>query len=131
MIIRSDEEMQDFGEKFARSAPKVIELIGDVGAGKTTFVKGLALGLGVTEEVTSPSFVLSKRYKIKDGELIHYDFYRLKEPGLMADEISEALENPQNISIVEWAESVENLLPKTRQKIEIKILDENSRELIL
>ncbi|MBQ3318552.1 tRNA (adenosine(37)-N6)-threonylcarbamoyltransferase complex ATPase subunit type 1 TsaE [Candidatus Saccharibacteria bacterium] len=131
MIIRSDEEMQDFGEKFARSAPKVIELIGDVGAGKTTFVKGLALGLGVTEEVTSPSFVLSKRYKIKDGELIHYDFYRLKEPGLMADEISEALENPQNIIIVEWAESVENLLPKTRQKIEIKILDENSRELIL
>ena len=84
-----------------------------------------------SEEVTSPSFVLSKRYKIKDGELIHYDFYRLKEPGLMADEISEALENPQNIIIVEWAESVENLLPKTRQKIEIKILDENSRELIL
>lgn len=131
MIIHSDEEMQDFGEKFAESAPKVIELIGDVGAGKTTFVKGLASGLGVKEEVTSPSFVLSKRYKIKDGELIHYDFYRLKEPGLMADEISEALENPHNIIVVEWGESIENLLPETRQKIEIKILDENSREIIL
>ncbi len=117
MIIDSDAKMQDFGEKMAANCPKVIELIGDVGAGKTTFVKGLARGLGATEEVTSPSFVLSKRYKIKNGELIHYDFYRLKEPGLMADEIFESQKNPHNIIVVEWGESVEDLLPKDRQKI--------------
>jgi len=130
MIIHSDEEMQDFGEKLARDCPRVIELTGDVGAGKTTLVKGLARGLGASEEVTSPSFVISKRYKIRKGELIHYDFYRLKEVGLMADEIAEAMLDPENVIVVEWGESVKDLLPDDRKKIEIRILNENEREII-
>ena len=66
--------------ELAGRAPRasVIELVGDVGAGKTTFVKGLAKALGVSEPVSSPSFTISKTYALPDGgNLVHYDFYRL------------------------------------------------------
>ncbi|MDO4747198.1 MAG: tRNA (adenosine(37)-N6)-threonylcarbamoyltransferase complex ATPase subunit type 1 TsaE, partial [Candidatus Saccharibacteria bacterium] len=69
MIIKSEQEMIEFGREFARGIvkPAVIELVGDVGAGKTTFTKGLAEGLGVQDEITSPSFTISKVYKMADG----------------------------------------------------------------
>ena len=89
----------------------VVELIGDVGAGKTTFTRGLAEGLGITEPVTSPSFTISKSYPLQNGgNLIHYDFYRLSNPGLMAADLQENLTNPDNIIIVEWGESISSLL---------------------
>ena len=81
MKINSEQEMLAFGKSFATKA-SIIELIGDVGAGKTTFVRGLADGLGIKESVTSPSFTISKSYAIpsRKGRLIHYDFYRLPDP---------------------------------------------------
>lgn len=109
-----------------------IELLGDVGAGKTTFVRGLAEGLGIKEPVTSPSFTISKTYAIPSGgNLIHYDFYRLKDPGLMAEDLAENLNNPSNIVVVEWADSVLDLLPKTHIKIEINYRDDGTREVTL
>ena len=100
----------------------VIELLGDVGAGKTTFTRGLAHGLGIKEPITSPSFTISKSYALpnSNGHLIHYDFYRLPDPGLMLDDLQENLDNPENVIIVEWGESVTNILPENRIKIEIK-----------
>ena len=106
----------------------MIELVGDVGTGKTTFTRGLAAGLGVNEPVTSPSFTISKTYAFKNGELIHYDFYRLKDPGLMAEDLDENLNNNHAVVVVEWAESVENFLPENRTKIEIKLNDDGTRE---
>ena len=122
--------MLDFGKSFAEkiSVPKAIELVGDVGTGKTTFTRGLAAGLGVNEPVTSPSFTISKAYAFKNGELIHYDFYRLKDPGLMAEDLDESINNKHAVVVVEWAESVENFLPEDRTKIEIKLCDDGSRE---
>ena len=122
--------MLDFGKAFAEKifVPKVIELVGDVGTGKTTFTRGLAAGLGVNEPVTSPSFTISKTYAFKNGELIHYDFYRLKDPGLMAEDLDENLNNNHAVVVVEWAESVENFLPKNRTRIEIKLNDDGTRE---
>ena len=130
MKITSEQEMLDFGKAFAAqiSIPKVIELVGDVGTGKTTFTRGLAAGLGVNEPVTSPSFTISKTYAFKNGELIHYDFYRLKDPGLMAEDLDENLNNNHAVVVVEWAESVENFLPENRTKIEIKLNDDGTRE---
>lgn len=123
--------MLDFGKKFANQA-KVIELVGDVGAGKTTFVRGLAKGLGVKEPVTSPSFTISKSYALKNGGfLVHYDFYRLQDPGLMAEDLQENLSNPKNIVVIEWGESIKKLLPKDHTKIEIKYNEDNSREVII
>lgn len=125
--------MLDFGRDYAKKikAPKVIELVGDVGAGKTTFVRGLAEGLGVKEPITSPSFTISKEYAYDGGILIHYDFYRLEDPGLMMGDLEEAMMDDKAIIVVEWADSVENILPADRDRIEIKYLDDGGREIIL
>lgn len=159
MIINSEQEMLDFGTNFSKRftwagdaawgtpggatattgenaaagpAQRVIELIGDVGAGKTTFTRGLAKGLGITEPITSPSFTISKTYALpNDGNLIHYDFYRLSDPGLMLDDLEENLKNPKNIVIVEWGESISDVLPKNRTIIKIKYTDNGAREVIL
>jgi tRNA threonylcarbamoyladenosine biosynthesis protein TsaE len=135
MIIYSEQEMLDFGKKFAKqvNTPTVIELIGDVGAGKTTFVRGLATGLDITEPITSPSFTISKSYALPNnkGRLVHYDFYRLSDPGLMSNDLADNLANPHNIIVIEWGESVENILPENRTQIKIKYNNDNSREVIL
>ena len=133
MKIVSEQEMLDFGEKFAEKLkfPAVIELVGDVGVGKTTFVRGLAKGLGVKAAVTSPSFTISKRYAFPTGNLVHYDFYRLSDPGLMADDLFDVISEENSVVVVEWGTDVENILPESAQKIEIKYNDDGSREVIL
>ena len=132
MLIHSEQEMLDFGQKYGEThqAPLVLELIGDVGAGKTTFVRGLAQGIGVKEAVTSPSFTISKVYQGQNATLVHYDFYRLADPGIMEEDLAESINDPQAITIVEWGESIQNVLPQDRKIIEIKYIDENTRELI-
>ena len=125
MIINSESEMLKFGESFAKkidlSNTTIIELVGDIGAGKTTFVRGLAKGLHAATPITSPSFTISKIYALPNGySLIHYDFYRLKSPGLMTDDLKENLDNPNSIIIVEWGNTVTNILPENRIIINIK-----------
>lgn len=133
MKITSESEMLEFGKNYAKNlqAPKVIELIGDVGAGKTTFVRGLAEGLGINEPVTSPSFTISKEYAFPGGILVHYDFYRLQDPGLMVGDLEESMMDPTAIVVVEWADSVENILPNDRDTIRIKYLEDGGREIEL
>lgn len=133
--------MLNFGADFAKrlvstgdlAGRTVVELLGDVGAGKTTFTRGLAYGLGVKEPITSPSFTISKSYALphSNGRLIHYDFYRLPDPGLMLDDLQENLDNPENIIIVEWGESVANILPENRIRIHITYNENGSRSINL
>ena len=142
MEIKSEQEMLTCGKNFAEKLKSgqdfagaeraaVVELIGDVGAGKTTFVRGLAKGLGIKEPVTSPSFTISKSYALPGGgRLVHYDFYRLAEPGLMSEDLQESIANPRNIVIIEWGESVSDLLPEKHTKIQINYTD-NGREMII
>lgn len=119
MIINSEQEMLDFAKNFDLKN-NCIELIGDVGAGKTTFVRGLAKGLGIKEPITSPSFTISKTYALPDGgHLIHYDFYRLPDPGIMLDDLQENLQDPKNIIVIEWGESVADILPENHTVITI------------
>ena len=120
MKITSEQEMIELGKQYASTlvAPAVIELLGDVGAGKTTFTRGLAEGLGVKEPVTSPSFTISKSYALPD-------------PGLMSEDLFENINNPNNIVIVEWADSVADLLPKDHKTIVIKYNDDDTREVSL
>ena len=131
MKINSEQEMLDFGASFAKDlSSTVIELIGDVGAGKTTFVRGLAKGLGVKEPITSPSFTISKSYACTNGKtLTHYDFYRLGDPGLMAEDLTESINDPSTITIVEWANSVSDLLPDDHIKIYINYNEDNTRSI--
>ncbi len=133
MKVKSEQEMLELGRELAKKikAPIVIELVGDVGAGKTTLVRGLAEGLGIKEEVTSPSFVISKTYALPGGgNLVHYDFYRLPDAGLMAEDLAENLQNLKNIVVVEWGGSVAELLPNEKKRIEIKYNDEGGRDII-
>ena len=100
-IIKSTTDMIDFGAKLGAElrGGEVIELIGDVGAGKTTFTKGLAKGLAIAETVQSPSFTISRVY---DGrlELVHYDFYRLNNAGVMALELADNLSDAEKVVVI-------------------------------
>ena len=117
--------MLDFGQTFARQlnlersdSATILELIGDVGTGKTTFTRGLASGLGIDGPIPSPSFTISKSYALPDGRrLIHYDFYRLPDPGLMADDLAENLADPSHIVVIEWGDSIHDLLPASEKPI--------------
>lgn len=131
MLIRSASEMQAFGQSFAArlQAPCVIELLGDVGVGKTTFVQGLAAGLGIKELITSPSFTLSKQYQGNPFRLVHYDFYRLSDPGIMSEDLAETMNEAHTITVVEWGQSIQNILPRDHLRLEIRYLDERTREL--
>ena len=106
----------------------MIELIGDVGAGKTTFTKGLARGLGVQDEVQSPSFTISRVYDARDGLLVsHYDFYRLTDAGIMKNELIEASQDDKMITVIEWADIVESVLPEKRLTIRFEATSESGR----
>ena len=133
MIIHSAEDMFDFGKNFAKklSFPAILELTGDVGVGKTTFTQGLAAGLGVKEPITSPSFTISKRYAFPGGNLIHYDFYRLEDPGLMAEDLADSLSEQNSIIVIEWGDSISDLLPDNCQKVSIRLTHDGKREVIL
>ncbi len=106
---------------------RVVELIGDVGAGKTTIAKGIAQSLGVKENITSPSFSISNFYAASPKNLAHYDFYRLSDPGIMRDELAEAISDASNFVVIEWGESVANILPATHAKIIITKNTDSSR----
>ncbi len=167
MIIRTEAELINFGREIGQNlhVPTVIELIGDVGAGKTTFTKGLAEGLGIKDPITSPSFTISKSYafekteaqpssrgyklghpapwdaasakrdaalsaprkRVEIGFLNHYDFYRLPDPGLMQEDLSESINDENTVTVVEWAESVKDILPENHRIFNITLNEDGSR----
>lgn len=106
---------------------EVIELISDVGGGKTTFVRGLARGMGSKDVVRSPSFTIGNQYKAGRLTLHHFDFYRLQEPGIMERELAEALQDPKAVVVIEWGGIAEAVLPPGRLSIRIKPTGETSR----
>ena len=128
--ISSSEDMISFGQELGNSLKggEVIELIGDVGAGKTTFTKGLAKSLGITDEIQSPTFTISRVYEGAKNNLVHYDFYRLNDAGIMAIEMQDIIDDPNNITVIEWGEPVREVLPKKYITVKIKIISENIRE---
>lgn len=128
--ISSSEDMISFGQELGNSLKggEVIELIGDVGAGKTTFTKGLAKSLGITDEIQSPTFTISRVYEGAKNNLVHYDFYRLNDAGIMAIEMQDVIDDPNNITVIEWGEPVREVLPKKYITVKIKIISENIRE---
>ena len=115
--VKTDIAMKALGERLGTllRGGEVIELIGDVGAGKTTLVKGIGAGLGLDEDVQSPSFTISRVYQARDElELHHYDFYRLDDAGVMSYELAESIENERAITVVEWGNTVQDVLPANR-----------------
>ncbi len=110
---------------------EVIELVSDLGGGKTTFVRGLARGMGSADRVTSPTFTVSKVYKAGPLELHHFDFYRLHEGGVTAHELGEAMGEPGIVTVVEWGDVVQDILPPERLGVHITKTDDIGRLLVL
>lgn len=124
-------------EKFAQSILKNLDksgtlicMYGDIGAGKTTFVKYLAKYLGIKEKVTSPSFVILNEYHSGEMSLYHFDLYRLEKEGVatIVDELTNYINKENSVTIIEWAEFSPESLPEKRIDIHIKYIDETSRE---
>ncbi len=124
------DEVRDFAFEFAKNIKDgdVILLYGDLGAGKTTFVKFVAEALGVSvEEVVSPTFTILNEYMGK-LPIHHFDMYRLKNSMEAIDAgLDEILRAGDGVCFVEWPENVVEILPSRHIKVEITKLDENGR----
>jgi len=136
LITTGFSKTQKLGEDFSRKLSKnMIALYGDLGSGKTTFVQGLAKGLGIKKRIVSPTFIIIRSYvinneKIKEKYFYHIDLYRVEESDLnLALEIKEILNDKNNIVAIEWPEKIEKLLPINTLKVYFKYLDENKRSI--
>ena len=130
----SEDMTMNIAEKYAKSitSPTVISLVGDLGAGKTTFAKGFARGLSIKDLVTSPTFTIMNDYKSGRMNLYHFDMYRLtsKEEALELGfgEYFD-LRTLDGVCLVEWAENVKGLLPALFVEVTLTIIDENKRKI--
>lgn len=127
-ISKSREQTEQFATEYAKTLKPydVVLLDGDMGAGKTVFAKGVAKGLGIQEEVTSPTYAYMNDY---DGRLFHYDCYRVESVAQaenlgLADYFEMA-----GICLVEWAQNIAPLLPKKVKRVCIRKVSENEREI--
>lgn len=130
--IDSIDAMMQFGHRLGQACHggEAIELIGDVGAGKTTLTKGIALGLGVEDEVQSPTFTLLRTYHTREGGILaHYDFYRLADPGILSAELADATRAADTTIVVEWADTVHHVLPSDRLRLTIVATSEEGRHI--
>ena len=136
LITNSSEETRVLGKELASKLKggEIIALYGNLGGGKTTFVQGLAMGLGIKRRIISPTFIIIRSYKIfinkRKKNFFHLDLYRTETvddiKGLGVDEI---IDNNNNIVVIEWAEKLKDFLPKKRIDIYFEYLDENKREI--
>jgi len=142
-ITKNSFETALLGEEVAKKVLKnkqnkkaqVLALYGDLGAGKTTFLQGFARGLGIKENILSPTFVIFKKFKIQDSSFnlfYHIDCYRLKgSKDLLNLGFEKFSSNPKNIIAIEWSEIIEDILPKNKISIHLKLEDEKRRTIII
>ena len=132
MVIKNPEGLQDAAKTFLRRFPfpGVFAFYGEMGAGKTTFIKALCRELQVQDTVTSPSFALVNEYRTKQGEMVfHFDFYRIKSIREAFDLGYEEYFFGASYCFIEWPEKIEELLPETVVNVNIKVLKDGSRDI--
>ncbi|MBQ1187850.1 MAG: tRNA (adenosine(37)-N6)-threonylcarbamoyltransferase complex ATPase subunit type 1 TsaE [Peptococcaceae bacterium] len=130
IVTKTPQELEYLGSRMAELvAPgDFIALDGDLGAGKTLMTQGMAKGLGVTEEIVSPTFTIIHEYETGRLPLYHMDVYRLKQPEEMYDLGYEEYFYGEGVTVVEWAQIIEPLLPDEYLGMEISVVPEG-REL--
>lgn len=129
-LSNSFEETVKIGKEYAKTLKKgdIVLLFGDLGAGKTAFTKGIALGLDIKEEILSPTYAYMNDY---NGVLYHYDCYRLS-----SGEDAEALGltdyfYSDGVCVIEWSENIKEVIPSNAKRVEIIKIDENTRKILL
>lgn len=137
-VVRTLSEFEDEATRFAKTLSKqekeatLVTLSGELGAGKTTFTKALARALTITETITSPTFVLEKRYSISEGapfkQLIHIDAYRLDEnDNLEILGLTELMKDSNVLIVLEWPEKIAGKLPSPTTAISFKVQENGTR----
>ena len=107
----------------------VICLVGDLGSGKTVFAKAFASSLGITDNITSPTFNIIKEYDNAEMKLFHMDVYRLSD--IKQDLGITEYFTKRGVCIIEWADLIEGILPKNRLDIKFRMIDENTRQITI
>lgn len=129
IVASSSPETQKIGEDFAKflEGGDIVCLYGDLGFGKTTFVQGLAKGLGIKKRIISPTFVMVRSYELRARSFYHIDLYRVEnETDVEGLGIGEIINGKNNIVVIEWAEKLKSFLPEKR--IDIKFFYEKDDE---
>ena len=133
-ITSSKEETQQLAEDLAQKlhGGDFLAFYGDLGSGKTTFIQGLAKGLGINKRIISPTFIIVRHYKINPQSFYHIDLYRTEsESDLLGLGIDEIIKDKNNIVALEWAEKMGDMLPGKRVDIHCKYLEGNKRRITI
>lgn len=130
-VTKSSKETQDLAQKLAKQlkGSEVVALFGNLGSGKTTFVQGLAKGLGVLERIISPTFIIIREHEFNRKKFYHVDLYRVQIEQLSELELDEILKRKNRIVAIEWAEKIKDLLPKDRIDIFFTNLGADKRKI--
>jgi tRNA threonylcarbamoyladenosine biosynthesis protein TsaE len=118
---------------------RVLGLEGELGGGKTTFLQGLAKGLGIKEKITSPTFVIMKKFRIstktynlKPKTFVHIDCYRIEKPKEILDlGFKEIISDSQNLVAIEWSDKIKKIFPKNSTILKFNFVSKNQREIII
>ncbi len=144
-ITNNSEQTKNLGEKLAKEILKkkpkdqafVIGLEGELGGGKTTFLQGFAKGLGIKEKILSPTFVIVKRFKLKNlstyklTNLYHFDCYRIgKSKELLDLGFKKIVSNAKNIIVIEWADKIKRIMPEDVLWIKFDFVDKKKRKIV-
>lgn len=127
------EQSSELGERLAKliHPPMLIELVGDLGGGKTALVKSIARGMGISQTVTSPTFNIHRSYQSPQGlKLEHFDLYRLSDDEIVLNELLECLDDPRTIVCTEWANHFTKLADTDKLTIECHYVSEAEREYV-
>ncbi len=134
IISNNLKQTQRFASDFAKALKKgdILCLYGNLGSGKTSFVQGLAKGLGITQRIISPTFIIARRYEIGDLNLYHIDLYRIQTIyDLQGIGIDEILKDDENITAIEWAEKLFDLMPSKRIDLQFEYINETTRKIVI
>ncbi|RZK81720.1 MAG: tRNA (adenosine(37)-N6)-threonylcarbamoyltransferase complex ATPase subunit type 1 TsaE [Pedobacter sp.] len=120
-------------KKLLKATPdsKIYLFYGDMGAGKTTFIKSICEELGVEDTVSSPTFSIVNEYLVQEKSIYHFDFYRINSIREAFDLGYEEYFYSGNICLIEWPEKIQELLPEHYVKVDIQAIDENNRVVII
>lgn len=132
LLLKNLSDLDIVARKFVENMGNrnVFAFYGEMGAGKTTFIKAICSALGVTETITSPTFSIVNEYEKSEGEpIFHFDFYRIKNIEEAYDFGYEDYFYSGHLCFIEWPELVEPLLPENVVKVQIVIEDNGQREI--
>ena len=133
ITIETISDIESAAKKFLTEigSNNIIALYGDMGAGKTTFTKGMCKVLNVTDIVNSPTFTIVNEYRTPEGRAIyHFDFYRIERLSEAFDIGFEEFMDSGELSIIEWPEKIEQILPEETLRVRIEVLDDGCRRLV-